>query len=116
MLAICHIDTLMNFERLRIFTEVARLGGFSRAAAALYLSQSNVSTQVGLVERELETTLFRRRGRRVLLTEAGDTLYRHARLIFKLAGEAENELRGLEALEGGTLRVGGSMTPGIYIL
>lgn len=106
----------MNFERLRIFAEVARLGGFTRAAGALYLSQSNVSTQVGLLERELGTPLFRRMGRRVSLTEPGETLYRHARQIFALAGEAEDALRGLQALERGTLRVGGSMTPGVYIL
>lgn len=106
----------MHFERLRIFAEVATQGGFTRAAESLCLSQPNVSTQVKLLEQELGAALFRQVGRRVQLTAAGETLYRYAQDIFQLAREAEGAVHGIQGLERGALRVGGSMTPGVYVL
>ncbi|MBK5189089.1 MAG: LysR family transcriptional regulator, partial [Gemmatimonadaceae bacterium] len=47
----------LNLHHLRIFTRVAELGGFSRAAVALHLSQPAVSKSVRELERQVQTTL-----------------------------------------------------------
>lgn len=56
---------------LRAFSEVARLGSFSRAAAALNVTQSAVSQQIRQLEQEVGTDLFQREGRQIALTDFG---------------------------------------------
>ena len=59
---------------LRAFEAAARLGSFSRAAEEISVTHSAVSHQVRALERSLGTALFKRNGRRVSLTEAGQQL------------------------------------------
>lgn len=60
-----------SLHLLRAFSEVARLGSFSRAATALHVTQSAVSQQIRLLEQEVGTSLFQREGRQVALTDFG---------------------------------------------
>lgn len=64
---------------LRAFAEVSKLGSFSRAAAALNVTQSAVSQQIRALEQEVGTDLFQREGRRTVLTDFG-------RVYLKLIG------------------------------
>jgi LysR family glycine cleavage system transcriptional activator len=56
---------------IRVFEAAARLGNFTRAAEELGMTQAAVSYQMKLLEERLGAPLFRRDGRRVVLTEAG---------------------------------------------
>ncbi len=69
----------MELRLLRTFRAVAERLNFTRAAEDLHLAQSSVSAQVRLLEEDLGVSLFDRIGRRILLTEAGETLLHYAR-------------------------------------
>lgn len=106
----------MNFYRLKAFHTVARLENFSRAAEELYTSQPNVSKHVRQLETELGVSLFHRLGGSIELTDAGRIVYRYAQQVFDLTTEMQRALAELEGLERGSLRLGASSTPGLYLL
>lgn len=106
----------LNLNALRVFAAVADHRGFTRAAESLRLSQPAVSKAVRILEREVGTPLFERGVGGVRLTEAGDALHARARELFSVERSAEEELRALRGLEGGTLRVGASTTIATYLL
>jgi DNA-binding transcriptional LysR family regulator len=64
-----------RLKQLRAFCMSAKLGTFSRAAEALFLSQPSISLQIGALERELGVALIERGSRRVQLTREGRALY-----------------------------------------
>ncbi|MEG1518059.1 MAG: LysR family transcriptional regulator [Raoultibacter sp.] len=64
----------MRVESLKYFLEIAQAGSFSLAARHLYVSQQGLSKSIQALERELGTTLFKRAGKRVCLTDAGRDL------------------------------------------
>src|SRR4051812_41413259 len=78
----------MEAGDLRIFEAVARLGGMNRAAAELNTVQSNVTTRIRLLERQLRVLLFERHHHGVSLTPAGERLLPYARQIRGLIEEA----------------------------
>ena len=59
----------------RVFVTVGRHGNFTRAAAALGITQSGVSRQIAKLEALANTTLFKRKGNSVVLTAEGQQLY-----------------------------------------
>ncbi|MFV0298492.1 MAG: LysR family transcriptional regulator, partial [Hyphomicrobiaceae bacterium] len=91
-------------DTLEIFRAVAHEGGILRAAEKLNRVPSNVSTRVKQVEERLGVALVRRRGRNVVLTDAGRTLLGYAERLLKLASEAEGATR--EAPGFGQLLIG----------
>jgi DNA-binding transcriptional LysR family regulator len=106
----------MTFRQLESFLAVAREGSFSRAALRIHLSQPTLSEHIHELERELGVALFDRRGRRVTLTDAGRVFAPHAAHIVAAAGDARQAVTELDGLAQGTLLVGASTTPGIYVL
>lgn len=80
---------------------VAETGGFSRAAARLRISSSQVSRQVAALENRLQTRLFYRTTRRVTLTEAGRGLFERCRA---LAEERDEALRAASERQGDDLK------------
>ncbi len=96
----------MDLTRLQYFVAVAEAGSFSRAAAALHMSQPALSRQVLLLEEELGQRLFERTGRGVQATESGTALLAHARGIFDLAERARVDMRERQASPRGRLTVG----------
>jgi DNA-binding transcriptional LysR family regulator len=106
----------INLHHLRVFASVAEQRGFSRAAAALHLSQPAVSKAVRQLEREVGVPLVERAGRASHLTAAGERLAARARELFGVEATAEEELRALRGLEAGSLRVGASTTIATYLL
>ncbi len=69
----------MDWDKIRIFLNVAEAGSFTRAGDGIGLSQSAVSRQISALERELKAPLFHRHARGLILTEQGDLLFRAAR-------------------------------------
>jgi DNA-binding transcriptional LysR family regulator len=94
----------MDFSDLHIFRTVAEAGGIIRAAEQLHRVQSNVTTRIKQLERDLGTTLFLREGRRMRLSPAGKILLEYANRLFALATEARSAIQG--CAPGGTLRLG----------
>lgn len=75
----------LNLHHLRLFRAVARDGTLTGAARSLNISQSAVSTQIKTLEAMLGHDLFERRGRSLVLTEAGRIALDHADEIFRAA-------------------------------
>lgn len=61
----------MEMRNIKTFIRVAEIGNFSKAAADLGYAQSTVTTQIQMLEKELQVTLFERNGKRVTLSGAG---------------------------------------------
>jgi len=80
------------------------------------LSQPALSQHVAEMERELGTRLFDRLGRKVALTEAGRVLEEHAHRLFASLASAREAVADLSGLKRGSLVLGASTTPGIYVL
>jgi LysR family transcriptional regulator, nitrogen assimilation regulatory protein len=85
----------VNSKQLEIFLKVAETGNLSLAARAAGRLQSVLSRQIRELEADLGTSLFRRNGRGLALTEAGRRLYDRASHIMGEMGEAEREVRNL---------------------
>ncbi len=84
---------LLNLHHLRLFRAVATQGTLTGAAARLNLSQSALSTQIKSLESALGHDLFERRGRGLVLTEAGRIALDHAEAIFRTAEDLTATLR-----------------------
>ncbi|TCP38866.1 LysR family transcriptional regulator [Rhodovulum marinum] len=83
----------LNLHHLRLFRAVARDGTLTGAARALNLSQSALSTQIKTLESSLGHALFERRGRGLVLTEAGRIALDHAEAIFRTAEDLTATLK-----------------------
>src|SRR5215207_11390103 len=83
----------IDLDSLEIFRAVVQEGGINRAAGKLNRVQSNVTTRIKQLEERLGLALFRRQGRSLVLSPEGDVLLSYAQRLFRLADEAENELR-----------------------
>lgn len=83
----------MNLHHLKLFRAVANEGTLTGAARRLNLSQSALSTQIKALEASLGHDLFARRGRGLVLTEAGRIALDHAEAIFRTADDLAATLR-----------------------
>lgn len=77
----------LNYHHLLYFWTVAKEGSIARATERLNLTQPAISKQLKTLEESLGEPLFLRTGRRLVLTEAGQTVYRYADEIFSLGRE-----------------------------
>jgi LysR family nitrogen assimilation transcriptional regulator len=96
----------MDLKHLASFVAIVDGGSFSRAAAALNLSQPSLSRQMALLEAEVGQRLLQRTGRGVAPTPAGDALLVHARAMLDASRRALDELHDLHANPGGRVVVG----------
>jgi len=107
----------MYSYRLHVFHAVATSGSLSRAAReVLHISQPAVSKHLQALEGEVGMLLVQRVGKRVELTDAGRVVLHYADQVRALAEETRHALLELQGLQRGTLRLGASSTPGIYLL
>jgi DNA-binding transcriptional LysR family regulator len=94
----------IDLESLEIFHAVVQEGGIVRAAGKLHRVQSNVTTRIKQLEEKLGLALFRRQGRSLVLSPEGELLLSYAQRLFRLADEAESELRSGKPM--GVFRIG----------
>jgi LysR family transcriptional regulator, transcriptional activator of nhaA len=83
----------LNLHHLRLFRAIAGDGTLTGAARGLNLSQSALSTQLRALEASLGQDLFERRGRGLVLTEAGRIALDHAEAIFRTVDDLTATLR-----------------------
>lgn len=83
----------LNYNHLRYFWVVAHEGNLTRSAEQLGVSQSALSIQIAKLEAQLGHPLFERRGKRLLLTEAGRIALDHADVIFASGDELVSTLK-----------------------
>lgn len=95
----------MSITGLRAFHAVAKAGSFTRAAAALGISQPTLSSQVRLIEEQYAASLFDRRGRGVTLTPLGQRLQDITTRLFATEDEARALLEGVRTVRSGHLRL-----------
>ncbi len=84
----------LNYHHLLYFWTVAREGTIARATQKLHLTQPTISAQIHALEESLGEKLFVRSGRRLVLTEIGQIVYRYAEEIFTLGRELQDVLAG----------------------
>jgi DNA-binding transcriptional LysR family regulator len=94
-----------RWEGLDEFVAVAECGQFSAAAERLSLSSSHVSRQIARLEERLQTRLFYRSTRRVVLTEAGQTFLQHCQRLQDAREEALRAVGDLGSEPKGLLRM-----------
>ena len=95
----------MDWDKLRIFHAVADAGSLTHAGEALHLSQSAVSRQIRALEESLNTTLFHRHARGLILTEQGELLFDATSSMVKRLDAAAARIRDAEDEVFGELRV-----------
>ena len=104
----------INLKQLEAFVLTAEFRSFTKAAEALYLTQSTVSSHVSALEATLELRLFRRGARqRVALTEAGERIYQEAREILNRCQALQDSSKHDRTTR---LVIGASTVPGQCLL
>ncbi len=107
---------MIEMRQIQVFLAVSELLNFSRAAEKIHLSQPTVSGHLKTLERYLKVELIERGQREIRLTPAGELFHPFARRIFALQKRAISEMALYAGAETGRLEIGGSNTPGEYVL
>ena len=101
---------MMNERQLEYVVAIVETGSFTAAAEQCRTAQSALSHQIARLEKHLGVRLFDRTSRSVRLTEAGKALLPVARRILADLTEARTELRSIDGLVRGPLRIGATQT------
>src|SRR5712692_8839371 len=116
MAATSPLRELWDTTRMRLLVEIGRQGSVSAAAAEIGIGQPSASQHLRLLEAAAGQRLVERTGRGSRLTEAGQVLAARAAQALSSLGAAEEELGALAGLETGTIHLGASTAPGVYLL
>lgn len=106
----------MNLRALRYFVTLADTRHFSKAAAACFVSQPTLSTQIRKLEEELGVQLVERAPRRVMLTPIGEDIAVRARSVLRDVDEIRMMCKRSRDPAAGTVRIGIFPTLAPYLL
>ena len=95
----------MELRQLNTFITIAKLKSFSKAAQELQYAQSSITSQIQILEQELNVRLFERLGHTISLTSEGKSLLPIAKEMLKLSNDAKN-IAGSSNEPMGTLIIG----------
>jgi LysR family nitrogen assimilation transcriptional regulator len=104
----------MTPRQLTYFVNIADLGSFTRASAALYVAQPALSRQMQLLEEDLGVKLFKRTESGVALTEAGALLRERAGALLNQLRQVRDEVSAMSPEPQGRLHLG--MPPSLFDL
>lgn len=82
----------MRIEQLIYLVDIYNSGSIKASAERLYVTQPTISEAINKLEKELDTTLFVRHSRGMILTEDGEIVLKHAEKILKHLDQIEIEL------------------------
>ncbi|MGN0152357.1 MAG: LysR family transcriptional regulator [Wujia sp.] len=105
-----------NLNNYKVFYTVARTGNISKAADILFISQPAISKSISKLEEGLHVKLFDRTSKGVKLTEEGNILYEHIKSAFDSINQGEDEIKRMNELGIGQLRIGVSTSLCKHIL
>ncbi len=106
----------MDLHYLELFNTIAECLSYRKASEILHISQPAISIQIKKLESQTSLKLFYKCGNKIYLTEGGLILYGYTRKIFSIIKEMESSISNISEYIGGTINLGGSNTPGTYIL
>lgn len=106
----------MDLHQLYVFTKVVEHKSFSKAAEAVYLSQSTVSSHIQSLEKLLNVQLFDRVGRETIITAYGERLYHWALKLLQLKDEALFDIKESVTDLKGVIHMGVSSVPGQFLV
>jgi len=101
---------VLTERQLEYVVAIAETGTFTAAAERCHVAQSALSHQICSLERHLRARLFERSSRSVRLTEAGQSLLPVARRVLGDMAGIRDELRSIDTLVRGPLRIGATQT------
>lgn len=107
---------MINFNQLRVFYYAAKHLNFTRAGKELYITQPAVTAQMRVLEEACGFKLFKKKGRKLHLTDEGRTLYGYAKKIFEYEKEVEGAIEDMRKLKRGVLRLGTTKTYARYFM
>ncbi|MBM3224673.1 MAG: LysR family transcriptional regulator, partial [Candidatus Tectomicrobia bacterium] len=96
---------ILETRQLLAFTTIVETGGFTKAAHKLHLTQSALSHQIKSLETQLQTPVFARLGKRVVLTQSGEVLLPYATSVLEQLTAAREAITTLHEPGRGRLRV-----------
>ena len=94
-----------TLRQLEVFEAIARLGSFTRAAEALFLTQPTVSMQIKKLADAIGLPLFEQIGKKMFLTNAGRELHKACHGIFEHLSQFEMVAADMKGLKAGKLRL-----------
>lgn len=97
---------MLNLNQLRVFYHAAKNLNYTVAASELFITQPAVTAQMKAFEDACALKLFRKKGRNLILTDEGRTLFEYAEKIFKYEVEIENAIADMHQLKRGVLSLG----------
>jgi DNA-binding transcriptional LysR family regulator len=106
----------MNLGQLKIFYLASKKGSLSKAAEELNITQPAVTKGIQRFQEYYEIKLFNRFGKKLVLTDAGNALYKIAEKIFDLEIHAEDTIREFLQQKQGHIRIDASESFGAYYL
>ena len=96
----------ISYDHYRIFYNVAKYKGFTRAAEVMYSNQPNLTRAIKSLEKQLGCTLFERTNKGVRLTEDGRELYEHISVAFEHIQAGEEAVSLKRSMENGVVSIG----------
>ncbi|MCK1993988.1 LysR family transcriptional regulator [Peribacillus muralis] len=89
----------MNIDHIEAFMYVVHLNSFHKAAEAMFLTQPTISARIRTLESELDSELFERQGRGIILTEKGKAFIPFAEQIIRTFQQGKKQLKAGSDLE-----------------
>src|SRR4030095_13698633 len=105
----------MDLRQLEIIRAIADTGSFTAAGEKLHVSQSAISRQILLLERELGEPVLHRIGRRIRITPAGESLLQLSHRVFQDLQDTVSAMSDKRESLRGSLRLVGGMTVCLYV-
>ena len=97
---------MLNLNQLRVFYHAAKNLNYTIAASELFITQPAVTAQMKAFEDACDLKLFRKKGRNLILTDEGRTIYEYAEKVFKYEKEIESAIADMHELKRGVLSLG----------
>lgn len=106
----------MNGRDLKYFSAIAQTGSLREASEQLYISQPALTKCIARLEEQLDTKLFEKKGRQLVLTPAGHVLVKRSKQILQNILEMQKEVSSFSKGEAGHIRIGAAATITEFLL
>ena len=107
---------MLDAHQLNVFLTASETLNFTAAARQLHMTQPSVSQHIQALEQHFQSELFIRKGRQMVLTDAGEALVPLARRLVDWSVRIDETMESLRGEVYGHLKVGCSTTSGKYVL